>query len=159
MSSSPSTIVFDFAEELIAAADANSELYDDDDIEALDSKFQAITTNRGIVISNSEFDLAPTSADVGFYDSLIIVGFFVRIPGTDTTERKATRDRCFEMAREFADAIFTDQTLGGRVCDCLVRRAVNGDTSETSDSYSVINLPIILNPTGDAVDINLGDAR
>lgn len=159
MSSSPSTIVFEFAEEIIAAAPASSALYNDNDLEALDSKRQKITTDRGIVVSNSEFDLAPTSSDVKFYDSLIIVGFFVRVPKLETEDRQATRDQCFDLARAFADAIYTDQTLGGRVCDCLVMRGVNGDNNATSDSYSVINLPIILNPTGAAVDVILGDTR
>lgn len=157
--SSPSTVVYDFAVELVDAALPAAALEDDGNIEVLDSQFQAITKDRGIVVSNSEWDFAPAGEIVKFYDSLVIVGFYLRIAGIDTTERKAARDAVFEMAREFSAAIYADQTLGGRVCDCQILRSVNGDNSTTSDSYSIINLPLILNPTGAAVDDRLGDAR
>lgn len=125
----------------------------------LDSKWQEITEDKGIVISNAEWDFSPgAGGDLQLYDALMIVGFFYRIPGADTSERAMARDKCFEMAKAFAAAIFNDFTLGGRVCDAQVLRLVDGMDNTNSDSFAIINLPVILNPTGNR-DFNLGEAQ
>lgn len=154
---SPSTIVFEFAEAVVAAAVADTIL---DNAELLDSAWQEITTDKGIVVSNSEFDLAPRQQnEISIYDALVIIGIYYRIPGTDTTDRAEARDKCFEMAEALAAAIYDDMSLGDRVCDCLLLRATDGMKSSTSDTYAIINLPIILNPTGERIDYNLGEAK
>ncbi len=56
-------------------------------------------------------------------------------------------------------AINEDVSLGERVCDCLLLAAVDGDKSERSDTYALINQPIILNPTGERRDYTLGEAK
>ncbi|MBS1793354.1 MAG: hypothetical protein JSS81_05840 [Acidobacteria bacterium] len=155
MSISPSTILYDFAVETEASAPLNSILKG---VEILDSKWQEITKDKGIVISNSEWNFAPQTAQMGLYDALMVIGFYCRVPGADTTERMDARDQCFALAEAFAQKLFDDQYLGGRVCDVLVLRAVDGMNNTNSDSFAIINLPIVLNPTGNR-DFNLGDAK
>lgn len=153
---SPSTIVYEFANEIVLAA-ANGTILKD--AEVLDSAFQEITKDKGIVVSNSEFDLAPNQTGIGIYDALIIIGFYYRIPGTDTTDRAEARDKCFQMAEALSDAVFDSMSLNNRVCDSLLLRATDGMKNTTSDAFAIINLPIILNPTGERIDYSLGEAR
>lgn len=158
---SPSSIVASFAEDVIAAAAPNSIL---DGAEVLDSKFQEITKDKGIVVSNSEWEFTnKQQMNTSIADALIIIGFYYRVPGADTSERAEARNKCFEMAEAFAQAVFEDFYLKGnsstnRVCDSVLLRAVDGDDNRTSDSFAIINLPIILNPTG-RLDTNLGEAK
>lgn len=158
---SPSSIVAAFALDVIAAAAPGSILLG---AEVLDSKFQEITQDKGIVVSNSEWDFVNKQMmNMSFSDALVIVGFYYRVPGADTSERATARDKCFEMAEAFAQAVFNDFYLKGaspteRVCDSVLMRAVDGNDNTNSDSFAIVNLPIILNPTG-RLDTNLGDAK
>lgn len=153
---SPSTIVYEFAEAVVSAAGIGTIL---EDAEVLDSAYQEITKDFGIVVSNSEFDLSPGQGNVvSIFDSLIIIGFYYRISGLDTTNRAEARDKCFQMAEAFSQAVYNDMSLGNRVCDCLLLRATDGMKNTNADSFAIINLPIILNPTGERVDYSLGEA-
>jgi hypothetical protein len=157
MKSAP-TILYEFVNDLVLAAQANTILFKDE-TEVLDSAYQEITKDRGIVVSNSEFDLAPKQNGLGLYDALVILGFYYRIPSADTTERMEARDKCFEMTNVVTTELFRDETLGNRICNLLVLRAVDGMKNTNSDSFAIINLPVILNPTGDRIDYTLGEAR
>lgn len=152
----PSTIVYEFIKEVISSASQNSIL---ENAEVLDSAYQEITEDKGIVISNSEFDFAPKSVGVGLYDVLLIIGFYCRVSGLDTTDRSEAINKCFQMAEALSDKIFNDMSLGNRVCDSLILRATDGMKNTASDSFAIINLPIILNPTGQRVDYILGEAK
>lgn len=153
----PSKILTDFFTPIVAAAAAiTNNIFHD--AEVLNTKWQNISKDKGIVISNAEWDFAPQTEELGIYDALLIIGFYWRVKSDDTTEREDEQEKCFELATAAANAIFADPTLGGRVCDCLLLRAVDGMDSSTSDSYAIINLPIILNPTGSR-DFNLGEAK
>lgn len=157
MSQSPSSIVYDFTVEIVAAAAEDSIL---EDAETLDSAYQLIKKSKGIVVSNSEFALAPKQeSDILAFDALLIVGFYYRIKGTKTEERKLARDKCFEMAEAFAEAVYADMSLNDRVCDCLLLRAVDGTDNTTGDTFAIINQPIVLNPSGAPIDYTLGEAK
>lgn len=154
---SPSTIVYEFAKEMVDAAAADTILKDAD---VLDSANQEISADKGIVVSNSEFDLAPKQEnEIGIYDGLVIIGFYYRIPGADLSERKEARDKCFQMAVSLSEKIYADMSLGNRVCDCLPLSATDGMKSVSSDSFAIINLPIILNPTGERRNYTIGEAK
>lgn len=155
---SPSTVLYEFLSETVAAAANGSVLKD---AQVLDSKDQKIDAEigKGMVVSNSEFLIGPTSVDDDeFYDALLIIGFYWRVPSADWTERRESRDKCFQLAFETARKMFEDDTLGGRVCDSRVLPAVDGSDNSTADEYAIINLPVILNPRSRR-DYNLGEAR
>lgn len=160
MDKSPSSIVSDFLTQIVAEAADDSPLKN---AAVLDSAHQEIPMNaevvKGFVVSNSEWDFAPEVDETGVCDSLIIIGSYYRISGLDTTNRAESRDKNFQMMKAAADKIFADQTLGGKVCDSLILRATDGDKSTNSDTFAIINLPIILNPTGARIDYTLGEAR
>ncbi len=150
------TILVEWLEEILPNEPNDSVLKD---AQILDSKFQAIEEDKGIVVSNSEWDFAPQQGGTAaLFDALMILGFFVRIPSADTTERREQRDYVYQMAQLIATKMLDDESLGGRICDLLLLRAVDGMKSEDSESYAIINLPIILNPTG-SQDYTLGEAR
>lgn len=156
---SPSTIVYEFANGIVQAA-ANGTILDKNETEVLDSAYQEITKDRGIVVSNSEFEFAPKQEnEIGIFDALIIIGFYWRISGIDTSDRAEARDKCFQMAEAISQEIFSDMSLGNRICDCLVLRATDGMKNTNADSFAIINLPIILNPTGERIDYSLGEAK
>lgn len=158
MTKSPSTVLYEFLQSLVDAAPAGSILFG---AEVLDSRWQEITSDKGLVVSNAEWEATPGDPmqQKVFADALLIIGFYRRISSNDTSERRATRDECFAMSATVASAIYNDMSLGNRVCDALLLRAVDGDKSDTSDSYSIINQPIILNPSGSRIDFNLGEAQ
>ena len=153
---SPSTILYEFLQAIVNDAAANTIL---NGAEVLDSAWQEMKEDKGIIVSNSEFDLAPGQSKINFFDTLLIIAFYYRIPSADTSERKDARDKCFEMAEAVAAGIYNDMSLGNRVCGCLLLRGVDGDKSTNADSYAIINLPIILNPTGTRPDYTLGEAK
>lgn len=154
---SPSSVIAAFAAEIVAAAAEDAVL---ENAAVLDSKSQLIETKKGIVVSNAEYELAPKQENViSLFDALVIVGFFYEIDGTEPDDRAAARDKCFELAEAFAQAVYDDMSLGNRVCDCLLLRAVDGWDNSTGDTFAIINLPIILNPTGGPIDYILGDAK
>lgn len=156
---SPSTILYDFLKETVEAAAAGTILNGAD---VLDSAWQEIKADKGIVISNSEWDFAPSyGTQTEIYDALLIVAFFYEVPSGDTSERAEARDKCFQMAQAFADKLFEgNQDLGGRVCKgFLLLRATDGDKSVNSATYAIINQPIILNPSGSRIDYTLGEAK
>lgn len=154
---SPSSVVHAFVDAFVATiSDDEDPLYQ---AQVADSAFEKMTEDRGIVVSNAEWSFAPQSASIAMQDALVIIGFWVRIAGTDESSRADERNTCYLMARSVAAAIYDDISLGSRVCDCLLSRAVDGTKSIGSETYAVINLPITLNPTGTPLDINLGEAR
>lgn len=153
---SPSSILVEFANEFVAAAESGSI---EEGAQVLDSKNQRLEEDKGIVVSNAEWTFSPSSENIEkFFDALLIVGFYYRIPSDDGTEWAIPRDKCFELAQAFSQALFDDQTLGERVCDFNMLRLVDGQDNANSNDYAIINLPIILNPTG-ARDFNLGEAK
>ena len=153
---SPSTVFVEWLEEIIPAEQVGSALKD---AEILDSKNQPIETDFGIVVSNSEWDFAPEQGgETAIFDALLILGFYVRVHSDDTTERRDPRDQAFQMAQKISTKMYADVSLGGRICDLILLKAVDGMKSEDSEHYAIINLPIILNPTG-STDYSLGEAR
>ena len=150
---SPSSTVYEFVLGVIeAVTDEDALLYQ---AEVLDGEAQKMTKVRGLVVSNSEFALEPDRT----FDAVVIIGFWVKIEGKEATERRLARDQCFEMARTIADAFYADSSLGGEVCDSLLLRAIDGSRNVTSTPYAVINLPIILNPSGVPVSYNFGEPK
>jgi hypothetical protein len=161
MSVSPSSIVAAFAQDAVDISGSGSIL---EGAQVCDSASQEWTEDKVIYVSNAEWDFVNKAMmNMSFSDALIIVSFAHRIPGEDTTERAAFRDKAFEMAEAFAQAVFEDFYLKGkndteRVCDSVLLRAVDGNDNLNSQPYALVNLPIILNPTG-RLDTNLGEAK
>lgn len=163
MDKSPSSIVADFLSAIVAQAEAASAESELKGAVVLDSAFQNIPLNvevvKGFVVSNSEWDFAPGRGEMKVYDSLVIIGSYYRIPGSDKTNRAEIRDKNFRMMQAAVEKLYADQTLGGQICDLLILRATDGDKNTTADSFAVINQPIILNPTGARIDYTLGEAK
>jgi len=156
---SPSTILFDCLNEMVVAAAPATIL---DSAAVLDSGWQELKGDKGIIVSNSEWDFAPTfGTQTEIYDALLIIAFYWRIPSDDTSERREPRDKCFQMAQAVVNKFFEgNQDLGGRLCKgFLLLRATDGDKSTNSESYAIINQPIILNPSGSRIDYTLGEAK
>lgn len=158
---SPSTIFYEFLSQIVTSAADDSPIKG---VQVLDSENQRIEKDKGIIVSNSEFSLGPTSVDDDeFYDALLVIGFFVQISADDYTERRQGRDECFALAFETNRKIFEDEELKDadgkkRVCDLQVLDAVDGSRNVSGKHYAIINLPIILNPRSRR-DFNLGEAR
>lgn len=156
---SPSSLVFDFLTDVVGGVtDSAALLYQ---AEILDSRSQKMTKDRGIVVSNSQFDLPVRGqTDRTFSDALVVIAFWVHINAKDLTARMPHRDQCFEMARYVADKINEgNYSLGNRVCDSTIERVTDGIRNVTSTEYAVINMPLILNPTGDAVSYSIGEGQ
>lgn len=153
--SSPSSQVKEFVHSLIEAAAEGDTLYG---LALTDNPFDKLDSTRGVIISNAEWDFSPTSEEtLKVYDVLIGLAIYARVDGPDKISRDAARDDCFEIADTLARGFFADPTLGSQFCDSKVGRAVDGYRNISSASYAVINLPLMINPTGNTVDQTIGD--
>lgn len=154
---SPSSLLHEWVQEIIDEEPPTSIL---NGVENHDSAHQTIEDDKGIYVSNAEWQFAPKlGTEAGVFDVLLILSFYYRVEGADKTERAAARDRVGAMAQIVASRMFGDQTLGNRFCDFLLLRAVDGSKSIKSDFYAIINLPVILNPSGERIDYQLGEAK
>lgn len=116
-----------------------------------DTVYQQIENDFGVRISTPESSLAPQSSGIEDNDALVTLVIFARIQGADKTDRLNALDVCDAVTKAVAKTFYDDLSMGGRVCDCDVLRAVTDFDSIGSDVFAVSNLPIVVNPSG-AID-------
>ncbi len=114
-----------------------------------DTEQQVITRDRGFRIGEGRSQLAPRAdGTLAEFDAQIEVTCFVRVAGTDKTERLAARDGAVELAAALAGLFFADQTLGGRVCDLQLGTIRREFASINGQPFALARVPLIINPTG-----------
>lgn len=146
------TRVFDWLKSLVESAPSDSVL---SDVDVQDSNAQEMTKTNGIYVSHAEWQSAPTQEGRKEFDAFLIIAIYSRVRGADKSERLESRDRAFQISEAISEALDADMTLGERFCDNQRFRVYSGNTAVKSDSYAVINLPIVLNPTGALNDFTI----
>lgn len=137
-------LLFDYLTERIAAAAADSTLAD---LELHDTVYQKITRTRGVRISDAVADLSPNAGGgISEFDVLIILTCYSRIEGKDQKVRQPALIDVFEIQKAICSELLRDSTLGGRVCDSLVRRGSRGYDKYDEGVFAVANMPLIINP-------------
>lgn len=139
-------LLYDFFRERFDASASDSLLYK---LELHDTVHQKIVTPQGVRISEATSDLAPgPGGGLKELDIDLIIICFSRILGKNKTERQAALMEVFEIQNEIAGLLNADQTLGGRVCDLLIRRGSRGYDVLDGEPFAVANMPLLINPSG-----------
>ena len=138
--------VFDYLTEQINAAVSGDVIYD---LELHDTIYQTITKDRGVRISDAAGDFSPGPEMVEKeYDVFVQLSCFSRVLGQDQTARQPALTDVFQIQKEMYRILRADSTLGGRVCDLLLRRGARGYDTYNGNPYAVANIEMVINPSG-----------
>lgn len=119
------------------------------DAELHDTEHQVITHDRGIRIGDGRSQLAPNAdGSLAEFDAEVELTCFVRVAGTDKTERLTARDGVIDLAAAVARLFYNDQTLGGRVCDLQIGPIRREFASINGQPFALARMPITINPSG-----------
>ncbi len=139
-------LIFDFIEQAIAAAPEGQVLHG---LELHDTLFKKIEKSEGVRIGDAESEFSPNEAnELQEYDALVTLVCFAKIEGANKLDRSAARNKAFQISLAVAKLFFDDHTMGGRVCDTKLLPAVRGWDAPSSQPYAVVNMPVVVNPSG-----------
>jgi hypothetical protein len=140
--------IFEYVDAAVTAAQEGSALYL---AELHGTVYESMTKDYGIRIGDCESDLAPLAGGEAMeeFDALVTIVIFWRVVGADKSARRPARDNARALALATAKLFFDDPTMGGRVRDSLVGTCVRGyDSIEGADEYAVVNMPLLVNMSG-----------
>jgi hypothetical protein len=147
-------LLYEFLLEQFQAAPAGSilSLEGDSDRGELglhDTIYQQIKTQRCVRISEVVGDFAPGPENVWKeWDVSITLVALARVTGTEKKDRQPAVVQVWELQKELYKLLTEDPTLDGRVCDLVTRPGVRGYDELDSEPYAVVNIPLIINPSG-----------
>jgi hypothetical protein len=137
-------LLFDFLTEQFAAAPVGSTL---DGVELHDTVYQKITKTRGVRISDAIGTLSPNAGgELAEFDVQIILSCWSKIDSTDIKNRQPALVNVFAIQKAVQQLLLNDSTLGGRVCDSLVRQSGRGYDKNDEGVFAVVNTPFVINP-------------
>jgi hypothetical protein len=138
--------MYDFLAGELGAALPESPLFD---LELHDTIYQSITRDRGLRISESVGDFSPgPENEEKEYDVLVILACWSRVDGQTTKDRQPALVDVYQIQKAVYGLIRNQSTLGGRVCDSLLRKGSRGYEDLSGKAYAVANIPVIINPSG-----------
>lgn len=138
--------LFEFLEEAFDGSAIDSVLYG---LELHDTVYRSITKPAGVRISEAIGDLAPgPGGGLKELDVELIVIGYARVAGKDKKQRQGSLQQVFEIQQAVTQLLTADSTFGGRVCDSLLRRASRGYEVYDGNPYAVVNMPLLINPSG-----------
>jgi hypothetical protein len=108
----------------------------------------------GIRVGDCESQCAPLPGDDGMeeFDARLTVVVFARVAGGEVADRKAARAKARALWLRAAQLFWDDTTMGDRVRDVLVQRAGRGFDVEAGVVYAVVNMPLLVNGTGQLLE-------
>lgn len=137
-------LLFDYLTDVIAAAAAGSTL---DGLELHDTVWQKITKSRGVRISDAIGDLQRgVSGEIEEFDVQLIVTCYSRVQGKEKKERQPALIDVWTISKAIVDALSSDSTFGGRVCDSITRKSGRGYDKYDEGVFAVTNTPLVINP-------------
>jgi hypothetical protein len=84
--------------------------------------------------------------DIEEFDVTVIITCFSRITGKEKKERQPALIDVFAIQKAIAQELRNDSSLGGRVCDSLMRKGGRGYDKYDEGVFAVTNTPLIINP-------------
>lgn len=137
-------LLYDFLYEAFASSPETSLVYS---AELHDTIYQTITKPRCVRISDTVSDLSPVAGmEMREFDAQLVIAGVVKVPGKQKAQRQACIQEVFDLQREICDLLILDSTLGGRVCDSLIRTCSRGFDVLAGEPYAVVNIPMVINP-------------
>lgn len=144
------TLLFDFLNEQIKSSASDSIIYE---LELHDTIHQEIKKPRGVRISDAVGSFSPgVEMEEKEFDVFIELACFARVKGTDKQSRQPALTDVFLIQKEIYRILRGNATLGGRVCDSLLRRGARGYDVYDGEPYAVANVSLIINPSGAQYD-------
>lgn len=137
-------LLFEFLSESISGSAPDDVIYD---CELHDTVYQAIRKPKCIRISEAVSELAvDVTQEMKEFDAELVIAVCVKVEGKDKKERQASIQTLFDIQQEVTKLLTEDGTLGGRVCDSLVRRSFRGFDVLDGEPWAVANIPVVINP-------------
>lgn len=104
----------------------------------------------GVRIGDCDADCAPLPEGEGMeeFDARLWIVVFARVEGIETSDRATARLKARALWLRVAGLFFDDTTMGGRVRDVLVKRGRRGFDDEGGNLFAVVNIPLLVNGTG-----------
>jgi hypothetical protein len=147
-------LLYDFLLEQFEAAPAGSILSlegdsDRGELDLHDTIYQQINTQRCVRISEVVGGFSPgPENEWKEYDVSITLVALARVTGTEKKDRQPALTQVWELQKELYKLLTEEPTLDGRVCDLLLEDGVRGYDELDSEPYAVVNIPVIINPSG-----------
>ena len=147
-------LLFDFLTERCAAAPVGSVLSlegdsDRGELSLHDTIYQQIATDRVIRISEVTGGFSPGPENVWKeWDVSITLVALARVKGQEKRDRLPALTYVWELQRELYSLLTDNPTLDDRICDLVLRDGVRGYDELDSEPYAVVNIPLIINPSG-----------
>lgn len=139
-------LLFEFLEAAIAAAAVDDVIYG---LELHDTIFQTITKGRGLRISDTVGSFSPKGDMVeSEYDVMITIAAFSKVMGQNQNARTPAMTDVFQIQQAVYALIRSDETLGGRVCDTLLRPGARSYDALDGSAFAVASIPLVINPSG-----------
>jgi len=137
-------LLFDFLAEQIEAAVAEDVLFE---VELHDTIYQTITKPRGLRISDAVGSMVP-GGDGAIREHGVSVQLvcFAKVAGKDKKARQPALTQVWELEKEMYRLLYTDNSLGGRVCDVEIEMGSRSYDVMNGEPYAVANIPLVINP-------------
>lgn len=150
---STETLVEEWLTAEIAAAAPGDVL---EDVQVAETDFSGIKRSKCVMIGPCQSYLSPSWAadDAAEFDGNLRLVIYTRVDDrkTDSSYREA-RETAISVGKAIATKIFSDNTLGGRVLDCLPRQLARGGfDAPDRQPLAVANLYLQVNQTGQVME-------
>lgn len=152
MASSIENAVFLTLQAAVTAAQNGDKLFG---AELHDTVYRPIKQDFGLRVGDASGDIAPTPGgeDVEEYDAVLLVVCYARVPAQELSNRLAARDHAVSLAKGAAQVFYQNPTMGGRVIDSLPRRIRTGYDTIDTKTFAIAHLYLVVNQTGQQVDV------
>lgn len=140
--------VFEFLDAAVNDAAVESPL---EGIAVHDTVYRPIEKNQpnGVRISDCVSTIAPEpGGGMKEYDAELVLACFAKIEGADKKQRQDALKKVFEIQTAVIELLYSDGSLGGRVCDVLIRRSPRSFDVFEGNPYAVAMIPLVVNPSG-----------
>lgn len=140
-------LLYEFLREKIeSTTDRESIWYE---LELHDTIWQPIKTPLALRISDTISDIVPgPGGGLREWDAEITLVCYALVAGNEYAQRSVATQQVFDLQSAVCELLYTDQDLGGRVCGITVRRTPRSYDSLDAKPYAVVNIPLVINPSG-----------
>lgn len=139
-------LLFEFLEQKISESGSDEAIYG---LELHDTIYQPIRKDRGLRISDTVGHFSPNGLmEENEYDVFVTVAAYSKVKGQDQQARQPAMTDVFIVQQATYTLLRGDSTLGGRVCESLLRQGARSYDTFDGEAYAVAIIPLVINPSG-----------
>lgn len=143
---------YEYVKEIVEAAASGETLYS---VDVHQTSFDAVTKTRTVQTGPCTSSMAPEAGaeEMGEYDAKLILIILVKVADRKSGPSfDAAMEDAFAIAKAIGLKVANDNSLGGRVLDCLIGRVVSDFTPVENHPHALVNLPLFINQTGQLLE-------